>query len=488
MIATSRSLADPLFRNMAEAFPPEQDYPLQAFDQEPMPPLVVHYLSQYLAYRLDRETRRLLKVSSTPWFAHDHPDVKEAQHRLKTALTQHIQIPAARWRNVLHRAIQEVTAHLAQPQRTLATFVFEQDRFLPMSVIDRRMGYFAAYPYFREEVELYVARRNVKKMDQEQFEELLRRIDQEVTQDFEPEDWVDLLRPLFDLQPYIDNRRGLHVKWLESFFIEKGERDIVHYLRRRRDVENTRWLDEEAVFELLRAPEPSVREAKTPASGIRSAPLPDGPARPEHPAVAAEPSVREEEDAVPAPAVTLTKPPVIEPAPPAPPKAPTPPTSEPVPLWKQFQKGLQQENVAGRVVQPPSLHLPDTPPHGIDTVPAKKPAPAPKPVPVKEEAGVPLWKKFHSERAPEEEISDLAVLERSVLGPSGPRNRGLFIEELFDGSTHAYRQTLERLLGAPGWPEASHIIAEDVFRAYQVNIYSDPAVMFTDAVELRYRQ
>jgi hypothetical protein len=93
---------------------------------------------------------------------------------------------------------------------------------------------------------------------------------------------------------------------------------------------------------------------------------------------------------------------------------------------------------------------------------------------------------------PDEDDADeglsLDVLERSVLGPSGPRNRELFLDELFEGDVDEYAATLQRLLGAPSWAEASKIIAEDVFRKHQVNIYSDPAVLFTDAAELRYRR
>lgn len=508
MIATSRTLADPLFRALVDAFPPERDYPLSAFDREAMPPLVVHYLSQYLAYRLDREVGRLFRQPKTAWFNFEHADVREAQQRLKAAMTHHVHIPAVRWRHVLHQAVQDVTAYLAQPQHTLSTFIFNKERMLPVAVVDRRMGYFAAYPYFREEVELFVARRNVKKMDQEQFEELLQRIDHEVAHDLEPEEWLEMLEPLFAMQPYFNNRRGLHVKWLESFFIEKEARDIVHYLRRHRDLENGRWMDEALVLRVLQTPD--VRETVVASSSVMSAPIPDGPARPDALVVSEDVPESEMEEHVPPPPVMVQQPIVMQPNAPV---VAEPPSSEPVPLWKQFQKGLKPDAPAGTASpRPAAMNLPDTPPHGIDSVsvqevmassqqmgvtsaqqasrtsPQQTRSPQQTSGPSAQQSGVPLWKQYHAEQAPPEESPDLAVLERSVLGPSGTRNRALFVEELFAGSVGSYQQTLNRLLGAPGWPEASKIIAEDVFRAYEVNIYSDPAVMFTDAVELRYRQ
>ena len=74
------------------------------------------------------------------------------------------------------------------------------------------------------------------------------------------------------------------------------------------------------------------------------------------------------------------------------------------------------------------------------------------------------------------------------MGDRGPTNRALFIRELFGDSRADYRRTLERLREAPNWTRASQIIAQDVFRAHQVNIYSEPAVLFTNAVEDRFRQ
>jgi hypothetical protein len=116
-----------------------------------------------------------------------------------------------------------------------------------------------------------------------------------------------------------------------------------------------------------------------------------------------------------------------------------------------------------------------------------------------------LWKRFRPEDEPrpvdgdggtrtvarEREVpadpgDDLAALERSVLGDRGRRSRDVFISDLFGGSMDDYRQTLHRLQAATNWSEASQIIAKEVFLKHQVNIYSSPAVAFTDAAEAQY--
>ncbi len=135
-----------------------------------------------------------------------------------------------------------------------------------------------------------------------------------------------------------------------------------------------------------------------------------------------------------------------------------------LPRWKQFQSG--------------AAPTPPGPVPSSDTSP-----------------GRPLWQRFHAEETPDgappanasASEADLDAIERAVLGERGAKNRALFIRHLFGGSRPAYEAVLRRLHAAPRWRDASQIIARDVFREHHVNIYSDPAVSFTDAVEARFR-
>ena len=82
--------------------------------------------------------------------------------------------------------------------------------------------------------------------------------------------------------------------------------------------------------------------------------------------------------------------------------------------------------------------------------------------------------------------SFLSLIEQAVLGENGVRQRDLFVNHLFARSIDAYERVLRQLHATPSWPEASKIIAEDVFRTFKINIYSDPAILFTDTVEAGY--
>lgn len=218
------------------------------------------------------------------------------------------------------------------------------------------------------------------------------------------------------------------------------------------------------------------REPTEPAAALGAAAT-LAPAEPRQPAP--EPVASAEPSAVaPAEVADFDLPPTPEdqPAAPAVPlaeAAPKPPPGdsddEEEPLWQRLarQRGTVDE-------EPPPPAEADAAPLWMRFAQPADAAPAPKSAaPTRRaEAG-----------PPDADASALGALERRVLGLSADERRAWFVDELFGGSEDDYRQTLDALDGAGTWTAATQIIARDVFRKHRVNIYSEPAVAFTDAVE-----
>ena len=113
---------------------------------------------------------------------------------------------------------------------------------------------------------------------------------------------------------------------------------------------------------------------------------------------------------------------------------------------------------------------------------------APRPSPSsEEESQKPLWQKYHAGAEPGDSDVSEREIEFRTLGKDGTRNRDTFIAELFEGDEQTYIEVLHELQHSKSWPQASRVIAESVFKRFQVNIYSDEAVAFTNAVESRFR-
>jgi hypothetical protein len=147
-------------------------------------------------------------------------------------------------------------------------------------------------------------------------------------------------------------------------------------------------------------------------------------------------------------------------APDGPSSVPSPAPSEPEPLWKRFAE-------SGRSTEPP--------------VPPRTSAPNPTPSPSPPSAP-PAAAGDPADRPSE----PLARLETRLLGASATERRDWYVGQLCSGSEPEYRRILEQLDAAPSWTEATQIIAREIFRKNQVNIYSDAAIAFTDAVEARF--
>ncbi|OZC04340.1 hypothetical protein [Rubricoccus marinus] len=114
----------------------------------------------------------------------------------------------------------------------------------------------------------------------------------------------------------------------------------------------------------------------------------------------------------------------------------------------------------------------------------------------------PLWKRFAQGGTPEAPPpaptlhdamttpapdAPLEAHEAAVLGEAA-ENRDWYTENLFGGDPAAYARVLAQLSNSSSWTDATQIIGREVFRRYKVNIYSEPAVSFTEAVESRLRR
>jgi len=461
------SIVDELFDRLIHAFPADHSYGHSDFAAEPMPAPVAQFLDQLLQRRLDLEMRNMRDATSA-WVDAGHPEVHDAARAFRTAIQPHVRIPRSEWGSVLRRAVQRVTAYLIHPTQTMTNFVFgDQDGDRSADSIRERVRFFSAYPYLREAVDALIERESASSLPRSRFQAALRRVDEQMTTDYDADDWMRLIDPLFRLME-LTSQRGVPVSFLQTFFQSKNASDIVQRLQAASLERGTTVLDRPGLRRLI--------AARAVPSGDAA---PDSPPTPPSPANSADqqaPSHRNtsaSSSSEPADASS---------------DASSKAAEGPTPLWKQFQDagGLSTDH------QPPSQ--------------------APKPV--NEVAdGAPLWQRFRpasasSDAASSDDASsnaqpsnaqrsdaqqaeggrDLLPLERAVMGERGPANRDLFVRELFNGSAEDYRQTLQRLREAPNWTRASQIIAQDVFRTHRVNIYSEPAVLFTNAVEDRFRQ
>jgi hypothetical protein len=80
-----------------------------------------------------------------------------------------------------------------------------------------------------------------------------------------------------------------------------------------------------------------------------------------------------------------------------------------------------------------------------------------------------------NENATDEEINEL---KEQLSG-----DRELFVEEIFRGSDRAFDEAVENIATYDSWRDASKYIEKDIFKRNLVDMYSEPAVDFTDRLQ-----
>ena len=503
-----REASESLFEFLINNFPSERSYSRSDIEQDPMPPLLAHFLTQTLQHKLEIEVEHLRSVRS-PWFDYDHVDVQNSYKSFVSSLVHHSFIPAEEWRANLKRATKLVIAHLVLPTHTLVEYIFhEGEGPLPAPTIYRQLVYFAAYPYLKEAVEAFLKQRQLKEIDRTRFSSLLTQIDKHMTANYTVDDWLRLLKPMFDLMRRnpLSNKQGVPIDLLSMFFGDKDAYGIQERLQVEKELHRVVMINEVGlrrviegsvepyVQKLVPTQKPEEKAApKEPEKETAQTPTPSNGEHTPQPETRAS---QEEDPSAPKPLWEQFQ--YGKAAPPAKPvsteREPKPPKSdEPaIPLWMQFQKKPEVPAPKAAAVpqpQPRSINQPqaatpisETPPAttAVDTnVVASTPVELPG-QPSKENKTAPA-------SPPPPESMTLEQLEFSALGLYGTSNRDMFIEHLFEGSPSEYRTTLMRLHTLSTWTMASHLIAEEVFKKNNVNIYSPAAIMFTESVEEQYK-
>jgi hypothetical protein len=425
-----------------------------SLDEVELPAALIDYLDALLS----REGERIadaIKSRRDPWVS-ENVDVSRARTALAVAASRNAQVPERDRDAVLGDATSMVTRYLVRPARTLVELIFaDDDDELAVEEVADRMELLRSYPYFDDVLKHYFEDKEIKHVDRARLDAVLHRIDRQMTSDFTPEEWTQVMTPLYEMFAVSEEyRAGIPVRILQEYFREKEAGESLERLSRLSPDDLVSSMQLKEILESpMVEPAPEPEPEPLPVAPPKPRPITEAPAQTSEPAgpVPLWKQFQGGGPARPAPEPRRETP-VARPSEPA-------PSGPPAPLWQQFRAGGPEP---GRMNTPP--------PNPEREAPAShsKPEQTPKPVPTRNEP------------------ASLADLESDVLGPRGRKNRKMFVRQLFGGDEDEYRQALEGIARSTSWANASQFIAREVFRKHEVNIYDDAAIAFTDLVEERF--
>lgn len=417
-----------------------------------IPSGVRHFLLQTLDRRVLLEANRLIEALPG-WIDSTHPDV----HRLGDDLADRLylagQFPADEWRNAVPQAVGILMAYLQQPASAMASFAFSTDTpSLPVSDLLRRTGYFIEYPYMAKAVEAWLAQRATPQIDRTAFETAMHRLDSRLTADYSVEAWTTLLQPLVDMVGFAGIQPdGLPVAMAIRFFEAKGRSGIAAAIHAAATQHNAKMITMASLQDIIgRALDPTDNLPIEPPANKPAESGADGEETPSHDG------------------------------------EPRQTGSHSMPLWKRFQQRVDAGTPSDDGKRPQGHSDPSIQPLWKSFGQQQPGQPQDSRVPLGKPTDEPGGR--YAAKEPQAVSSDHVAsldLQQVVLGAS-IRFRDRYIRDLFQGDDVAFNAVIEDLSSAADWTAASAIIAERIFRPYQIDIYSDVAVDFTNAVEARY--
>lgn len=463
----SQTIQERIEAALIARFPTDGPISRVALEQSDLPSGIRHFLLQSLDRRVHLASTGMLGKGGG-WIDVNHPVLQEVATRLSEELREAGQFPQADWQKAVSQSVDVQLAYLQQPARALAEFAFSAgSSTLPASDLRRRTGYFSDYPYMAKAVDAWLAKRDEQHIDRNAFESAMRHLDCRLTDDYSEQQWMQLLGPLVETMQFAGVKpAGLPVPMVTRFFDAKERPAIADLVRSAAALHRAEMITLPSLSDIIQKAFENERlqeaEHNTPAAG-------ESNPEPSQPIAANEPGAPKASSSPVEPLSTEGHSPEAE-------------SSQPLPLWKRFQQRV------------------DGPEAG-----------APASISPKDAGSQPLWKSFEKPTGSRPGAPSLSTTHEPARGPetrarpdpvpirqaprleaqhivlgTAVRSRDRFIRDLFDGNEDMYSDVMEDLAQAPGWTEASSIIADRVFRPNRIDIYSDVAVDFTNAVEARY--
>ncbi len=422
------------------------------------PRSVIHFLQRTLARRAQIEVSERFS-GSFDWFDMSGDSVQAALDNLRHVVTEAAQFPADEWPKAVNHAVGTMLDYLIDPVPTLLDFCYAGgSAAVSVGDLRRRAGYFREYPYVEQAVQAYTQKKGDKRVSRQELQTTLNHVVRQYTADFSVDDWMRTLEPLLEfvhVSGHVDG--GLPVAFVIDFLAAHHRPDVASFVEvearmAKADMISAGTLRRLVVEALETAREQAEAAAREEAAAERA--RIDAARQPE-----TDTASLKRTGAAPGHAQHRSS-----------------DKGASKPLWQQYAEQHEHDTDSGHADNTDSGQAGGT-------------------------SSAPLWKSFQdrlqpsagpgspsagpgSSSAPLGELPD-AVLD--VLGrASGQTDH--FIATLFKGDRSSFEDVIRRLQTAGSWSAASTILARDVFKRFDVDIYSDDAVAFTNAVEARYSE
>ncbi len=175
-------------------------------------------------------------------FSYTIPEVVSLQHQEDLLLMVHYQFNQNEFDSLLDQAVHFTFNFLCRPQFTLVEFLFENQRRMSTSSIERKLNYCPDYEYYSLLLKRYFTERGLTEMSYEEFKALLKKIDAEVISRHTSQELANMTKAIIGFVEAVQDKsrpnglpRTLPINAAIVFFEDKDLSEIKLRLEYERD-------------------------------------------------------------------------------------------------------------------------------------------------------------------------------------------------------------------------------------------------------------
>ncbi|MCW9709149.1 hypothetical protein [Fodinibius salsisoli] len=512
----------------------EEHYRVDELRSWGIPPFIVRRIQ----VELERNLAESMVLPTTDWANLQSVAVQNAWDQFVQAIRDEARLPASYAKAVFETAVTDVLDMMTEPRKNIPDVIFGSNDELDYETLQKRAKAVVVYQHFATLLQRYMQKKQLEVLSRERCEKIIRKADERLAANYSPLNWAQMLDPLFNL---LDDQ--IDPTLLRLFFEDKGRDQIADIFDRRDDkLDRAEFIEilsapdftntESAVLEdsdpAGEEPEKEeAPEAETPPQldEVQEVPTSVEPAE-EQPPVEKEFEFKEKQQE------DKTGEDVED-------------DSEDLSLNTNFSEWetIQETPANGSDENDDSISALFSDPEeqeGLGTLEGADESQAEadeqqeiesddqeeesEPLAKPEEEEDPIWMRFMSEEektvlAEEESAEDSPISfgeqltednandfdkqeEEPIIDSTEHKDEDLgkekeverlekqladrhdhFVEAIFDGSEQAYEEALQNIVSFENWRQASKYIQKQVFSRNMVDLYSEPAVAFTDRLQ-----
>ncbi len=157
-----------------------QTIPLAYLMTRDIPESVKHFFDQEVELWIREEEQ---KFTSSDRFDYDMPEVRMLIDQIFDFLKQNARFDINKFNQLLERAVKLEMNYLIAPQRTLSQFLFKDNPIVLTIEVYDTLKYFFRYQYYKDAISDYFNSKYLHQISQDQFVELITKIDENVFKD-----------------------------------------------------------------------------------------------------------------------------------------------------------------------------------------------------------------------------------------------------------------------------------------------------------------